>query len=47
MDEPKAEGAELHSIIRGVIEEFVRAEQVKAEPAYKAELLARNYSGWA
>ena len=39
MDEPKTEGAELHSIIRGVIEEFVRAEQVKAEPAYKAELL--------
>ena len=30
---------ELRSVIRGVIEEFVRAEQVKAEPAYKAELL--------
>jgi hypothetical protein len=39
MDEPKAEGPELRSIIRGVIEEFVRAEQTKAEPAYKAELL--------
>ena len=39
MDEPKTEGAELRSLIRGVIEEFVQAEQVKAEPAYKAELL--------
>ncbi len=27
------------AIIRGAIEEFARAEQVKAEPAYKAELL--------
>jgi hypothetical protein len=39
MDEPRAEAPELRSIIRGVIEEFVRAEQTKAEPAYKAELL--------
>lgn len=39
MDEPKAQGTELRSLIRGVIEEFVRAEQVKAEPAYKAELI--------
>jgi hypothetical protein len=39
MEEPKTEGAELRSLIRGVIEEFVEAEQVKAEPAYKAELL--------
>jgi len=39
MDEPQADGAELRSLIRGVIEEFVQAEQVKAEPAYKAELL--------
>jgi hypothetical protein len=39
MEEAKAEEPELRSIIRGVIEEFVRAEQVKAEPAYKAELL--------
>lgn len=39
MDEPKTDGAELRSMIRGVIEEFVQAEQVKAEPAYKAELL--------
>lgn len=35
----KTEGADLRSMIHGVIEEFVRAEQVKAEPAYKAELL--------
>jgi len=39
MEEPKADGAELRSLIRGVIEEFVQAEQVKAEPAYKVELL--------
>jgi len=39
MDEPKVEAPELQTIIRGVIEEFVRAEQAKAEPAYKAELL--------
>jgi hypothetical protein len=39
MDEPKTDGTELRSLIRGVIEEFVHAEQVKAEPAYKAELL--------
>jgi ATP/maltotriose-dependent transcriptional regulator MalT len=39
MQEPKTEGTELRSIIRGVIEEFVQAEQAKAEPAYKAELL--------
>src|SRR5579864_2001376 len=39
MEEPKVEAPELRSIIRGVIEEFVRAEQTKAEPAYKAELL--------
>jgi hypothetical protein len=39
MDEPKTDGTELRSVIRGVIEEFVRAEQSKAEPAYKVELL--------
>ena len=39
MEEPKTEGTELRSLIRGVIDEFVHAEQVKAEPAYKAELL--------
>jgi hypothetical protein len=30
---------DMRSVIRGAIEEFVRSEQVKAEPAYKAELL--------
>jgi hypothetical protein len=39
MEEQQTDGAELRSLIRGVIEEFVTAEQVKAEPAYKAELL--------
>jgi len=39
MEEAKTGGTELRSLIRGVIEEFVQAEQVKAEPAYKAELL--------
>ena len=39
MEEVKAEETNLRPIIRGVIEEFVRAQQVKAEPAYKAELL--------
>ena len=39
MEETKTDGAELRSLIRGVIDEFVHAEQVKAEPAYKAELL--------
>ena len=39
MEEAKTDGAELRSLIRGVIDEFVQAEQVKAEPAYKAELL--------
>src|SRR5580698_296488 len=39
MEEPKTDGTELRSLIRGVIEEFVHSEQVKAEPAYKVELL--------
>src|SRR5271163_1598502 len=39
MDEQKKESADLRPMIQGVIEEFVRAQQVKAEPAYKAELL--------
>lgn len=30
---------ELHSVIRSVIDEFMRAEQVKTEPAYKTELV--------
>ena len=39
MEDQKLEGADLRAIIRGAIEEFVRAEQTKAEPAYKVELL--------
>jgi hypothetical protein len=39
MEESKTDGTELRSLIRGVIEEFVHSEQVKAEPAYKVELL--------
>jgi len=39
MDESKKGETELRSVVRSVIEEFVRAEQTKAEPAYKAELL--------
>ena len=39
MEDPKQEVPDMRTIIRGAIEEFVRAEQVKAEPAYKAELL--------
>lgn len=39
MEGDKTSGTELRSVIRGVIEEFVHAQQVKAEPAYKAELL--------
>lgn len=39
MEGEKTESGELRSLIRGVIDEFVHAEQAKAEPAYKAELL--------
>ncbi len=39
MEETKTDETELRSVIRGVIEEFVRAEQVKVEPAYKVELI--------
>jgi vacuolar-type H+-ATPase subunit I/STV1 len=31
-------GADIRDVVRQAIEEFVRAEQDKAEPAYKAEL---------
>src|SRR5260370_41986361 len=30
---------ELRSVIRSVIDEFMRAEQVKSEPAYQTELI--------
>jgi hypothetical protein len=39
MEESSGGVSDLRSIVRGVIEEFVQAEQAKAEPAYKAELL--------
>jgi len=39
MEEPKVEGLDVRSIIRGVIEEFIRTEQVRTEPAHKAELV--------
>src|SRR5580704_15422117 len=39
MEESTGDAMGLRSIVRGVIEEFVQAEQAKAEPAYKAELL--------
>jgi hypothetical protein len=39
MEDQKTESVDIRSIIRGAIEEFVRTEQVKAEPAYKTELL--------
>jgi hypothetical protein len=40
-DKTKSGGGhgELRSVIRNVIDEFMRAEQVKTEPAYKAELI--------
>src|ERR1041385_8679209 len=34
-----ANNTDLKSIIRGVIDEFTRTEQARAEPAYKTELL--------
>jgi hypothetical protein len=38
MEEEKTEGLDVRSIIRGAIEEFIRTEQVRSEPAHKAEL---------
>ena len=39
MEEQKTDAIDIRSVIRGAIDEFVRAEQAKAEPAYKAELM--------
>ncbi len=43
MEEETSAGSEgrgeLRSVIRSVIDEFMRAEQVKTEPAYKTELV--------
>jgi hypothetical protein len=35
----RPEQPDVRNVVRHVIEEFVRAEQTKAEPAYKAELM--------
>src|SRR5215831_15389063 len=39
MDDSRGGETDLRAMIRVVIEEYVQAEHVKAEPAYKAELL--------
>jgi hypothetical protein len=39
MEETKAEVLDVRTMIRGVIEEFIRTEQVRSEPAHKAELV--------
>lgn len=36
---PNEGQGELRSVIRSVIDEFMRAEQVRSEPAYKTELI--------
>src|ERR1700751_323418 len=38
MEKEGADGVDVRDVVRQAIEEFVRAEQHKAEPAYKAEL---------
>jgi hypothetical protein len=38
MEKEAASGVDVREVVRQAIEEFVRAEQRKAEPAYKAEL---------
>jgi hypothetical protein len=37
-DKAPASGVDIRDVVRHAIEEFIRAEQDKAEPAYKAEL---------
>jgi len=39
MQEPRVEDLDVKSIIRGAIEEFIRTEHVRSEPAHKAELV--------
>ncbi len=39
MEVENKDGLDIRSIIRGAVEEFVRTEQMKAEPAYKTELI--------
>lgn len=38
VDKTPASGVDIRDVVRHAIEEFIRAEQDKAEPAYKAEL---------
>lgn len=38
MDKESSSGLDIRDVVRQAIDEFVRAEQQKAEPAYKAEL---------
>jgi hypothetical protein len=38
VDKPPVGGVDIRDVVRHAIEEFIRAEQDKAEPAYKAEL---------
>lgn len=38
MEKEAASGIDVRDVVRQAIEEFMRAEQQKAEPAYKAEL---------
>jgi hypothetical protein len=38
VEKPPASGVDIRDVVRHAIEEFIRAEQDKAEPAYKAEL---------
>jgi hypothetical protein len=37
--ETETHGPDLRAVVRGAIEEFLKAEQTRSEPAYKAELL--------
>jgi len=39
MEESKPEAVDVRDVVREAIQEFVKAEQSKAEPAYKAELV--------
>jgi hypothetical protein len=38
VEKPPVSGVDIRDVVRHAIEEFIRAEQDKAEPAYKAEL---------
>jgi len=38
VEQERADSVDIRTVVRQAVEEFVRAEQHKAEPAYKAEL---------